>query len=189
MKIDRTWPPYFYLYSKWRYLNKLTYFSNIWCRTTFQGLHFWRQCRSQLEVIAAAMLLLLKKVRETNLGLWPVLWYSVPPFLLFFPLLYFYACLSFVAYFPIEAYQITIVSLPVCGSLLTTFEPISRFYEIQYGDNTIEGDLDAILSNPVASTIPKWRTFKFLRWIQNLHQWTRAMKCCMLTVLQGMNNF
>jgi hypothetical protein len=30
------------------------------------------------------------------------------------------------------------------------------------GDN-IEGDLDSILLNPIASTIPKWRTFKLLR--------------------------
>jgi hypothetical protein len=26
--------------------------------------------------------------------------------------------------------------------------------------------------NPVASAVPKWRTFKFLRWMQNLHQLT-----------------
>jgi hypothetical protein len=35
------------------------------------------------------------------------------------------------------------------------------------GDN-IEGDLDAISSNPVASTIPTWRTFKLLKWVQIL---------------------
>jgi hypothetical protein len=48
------------------------------------------------------------------------------------------------------------------------------FYEIQYGGHAIEGDLDAVLSNPVLSTIPKWRTFKLLTWMQNLHQSTWA---------------
>jgi hypothetical protein len=40
--------------------------------------------------------------------------------------------------------------------------------EILYGDDDIEGDLDSILLNPVASTITKWRTFKLLRWAQLL---------------------
>jgi hypothetical protein len=32
-----------------------------------------------------------------------------------------------------------------------------------------------ILSNPIAAAIPKWWTFKLLRWMQNLHQsiWDR----------------
>jgi hypothetical protein len=34
----------------------------------------------------------------------------------------------------------------------------------------VEGDLDAILRNPVTSTISKWQTFKLLRWMQNLNQ-------------------
>jgi hypothetical protein len=38
--------------------------------------------------------------------------------------------------------------------------------EILYGDDDIEGDLDSILLNPVASSIPKWRTFKLLRWVK-----------------------
>jgi hypothetical protein len=46
------------------------------------------------------------------------------------------------------------------------------FYEIQYGGHAIEGDLDAVLYNPLISTIPKWQTFKLLRWMQNLHQST-----------------
>jgi hypothetical protein len=44
------------------------------------------------------------------------------------------------------------------------------FYEIQWGGHAIEGDIDAVLFNPVLSAIPKWRTFKLLRWMQNLHQ-------------------
>jgi hypothetical protein len=41
---------------------------------------------------------------------------------------------------------------------------------IQQGSYAIEGDLEAILFNHVDSTIPKWRTFKLLRWMQNLQQ-------------------
>jgi hypothetical protein len=36
----------------------------------------------------------------------------------------------------------------------------------------MEGDLSAIIFNPVASTIAKWRTFGLLRQKQNLHQST-----------------
>jgi hypothetical protein len=46
------------------------------------------------------------------------------------------------------------------------------FYEIQQGGHAIEGDLDAVLFNPIPSSIQKWRTFKLLRWMQNLHQST-----------------
>jgi hypothetical protein len=46
------------------------------------------------------------------------------------------------------------------------------FYEIQYGGHAIEGDLETVLINPVPSTIPKWRMFKLLRWMQNSHQST-----------------
>jgi hypothetical protein len=46
------------------------------------------------------------------------------------------------------------------------------FYEIQQGGHAIEGNLETVLYNPVSSTIPKWRTFKLLWWMQNLHQST-----------------
>jgi hypothetical protein len=39
------------------------------------------------------------------------------------------------------------------------------FYEIQYGGHAIEGDLEAIIFNAVAATVPKWWTFKLFRWI------------------------
>jgi hypothetical protein len=42
--------------------------------------------------------------------------------------------------------------------------------EILYGDDGIEYYLDYILFNPVASTIPKWRIFKLLRWLQIFNQ-------------------
>jgi hypothetical protein len=39
-------------------------------------------------------------------------------------------------------------------------------------NHATEGDLDTILFNPASSAAPKWRTFKLLRWMQNLHQST-----------------
>jgi hypothetical protein len=41
---------------------------------------------------------------------------------------------------------------------------------ILYGSDGIEYYLDYILFNPVASTIPKWLTFKLLRWVQLLNR-------------------
>jgi hypothetical protein len=38
-----------------------------------------------------------------------------------------------------------------------------------YGGDDVEDDIDSILLNLVASTIPKWRTFKLL-WVQLLNQ-------------------
>jgi hypothetical protein len=65
-------------------------------------------------------------------------------------------------------------SLSICLSVsvypVITFEPLSRFYEIQYGGHAIERDLDSTRFIPVASTIPKWRMFKLLRWMQNFPQ-------------------
>jgi hypothetical protein len=40
------------------------------------------------------------------------------------------------------------------------------FDEIFYGGDGIEYYLDSILFNRVASIIPKWWTFKLLRWLQ-----------------------
>jgi hypothetical protein len=42
--------------------------------------------------------------------------------------------------------------------------------EILYGGDGIEYYLDYRLFNPVASTIPKWRTFKLLRCVQLLNR-------------------
>jgi hypothetical protein len=42
--------------------------------------------------------------------------------------------------------------------------------EILYGGDDIEGDLDFILFNAIASTFLKWRTFKRLRWMQLLNR-------------------
>jgi hypothetical protein len=40
------------------------------------------------------------------------------------------------------------------------------FHEIWYAGDAIKETLDATLFNIVASAIPKWRTFKLLRWVQ-----------------------
>jgi hypothetical protein len=42
--------------------------------------------------------------------------------------------------------------------------------EILYGGDGIEYYLDSMLFNPIASTIPKWQTFKLLRWVLLLNQ-------------------
>jgi hypothetical protein len=51
-----------------------------------------------------------------------------------------------------------------------TFELMVDLDEILYGGDDIEDDIDFILLNPVASTIPKWRTFKLLWWVQLLNR-------------------
>jgi hypothetical protein len=38
------------------------------------------------------------------------------------------------------------------------------FHEIWYGGNAIEGDLDAVVFNPISSTILKWLRFKGVSW-------------------------
>jgi hypothetical protein len=42
--------------------------------------------------------------------------------------------------------------------------------EILYGEDDIEDDLHIILLKSVASTIPKWPTFKLLWWVQLLNR-------------------
>jgi hypothetical protein len=52
---------------------------------------------------------------------------------------------------------------PLC--VFSPYELLNQlvdFYEIQWRGHIIQGDLNVIVCNPVASTIPKWRTFKLL---------------------------
>jgi hypothetical protein len=42
--------------------------------------------------------------------------------------------------------------------------------EILYGGDDIEGYLNFILFNATASTLPKWQTFKLLRWVKLLNR-------------------
>jgi hypothetical protein len=77
----------------------------------------------------------------------------------------------------------------LCVCPLSTSETIGKFYEIQYGGQAIEDDLKAISFHPVASTIPKWRTFKLLRWVQNFTSQCGPTLFRMVIDLQRMNNF
>jgi hypothetical protein len=52
------------------------------------------------------------------------------------------------------------------------FNQLIDFYDIQWRSHAIEGDLDAVIFNPVASTFRKWRTFKLLWWMENMPQST-----------------
>jgi high-affinity nickel permease len=72
-----------------------------------------------------------------------------------------------------EALEITILHarLPVCLYLsLIIVNHLLIVYEIQQGGHAAKGYLDAIISNHVALTIPKLRSFTLLRRTQNLHQ-------------------
>jgi hypothetical protein len=51
--------------------------------------------------------------------------------------------------------------------------------EILYRDDDIEDVLNSSLFNAIASTIPKWRTFKLLRCVQLWTEWWIWMKFCM----------
>jgi hypothetical protein len=57
---------------------------------------------------------------------------------------------------------------PVCVPL-TTFEPVSSLWNLTRRSCHWRWPRRRTF-NPVASTIPKWRTFKILRWMQNLHK-------------------
>jgi hypothetical protein len=71
-----------------------------------------------------------------------------------------------------EVYEITSLSVCPPPPPPITCEPIGRFLWNSVGRSCHWTDLDVVLINPVLSTIPKWRTFKLLRWMQNLHQST-----------------
>jgi hypothetical protein len=63
--------------------------------------------------------------------------------------------------------------LPSCLCVCLPYQLLSQLldvYEIQYGGHVIEDDLDAVAFNAVAAIIQKWRTFRFFRWMQNLHK-------------------
>jgi hypothetical protein len=61
--------------------------------------------------------------------------------------------------------------LSVCPTPITLNELV-HFQEIQHAGHVIECDLNAILFNPVLSTIPKYRTLKLASHIKNLNHST-----------------
>jgi hypothetical protein len=72
---------------------------------------------------------------------------------------HFKASTPFLAYFPK-------MKVGLSYHPLITLNQSVEFYEIWFAGDAVEYDLDAILFNLVASVIPKWRTFKLLRWVQ-----------------------
>jgi len=60
----------------------------------------------------------------------------------------------------------------VCVTHYQVLNQCVEFNKILYRGHSTEGNFDAIIFNPVASTIPNWQTFRLLRLMQNLHQLT-----------------
>jgi hypothetical protein len=54
------------------------------------------------------------------------------------------------------------------------------FYEIWYTGDAIQGDLDAVIFNPKASTILKWLRFKFKIFSLAQHGLGPKIKACIL---------
>jgi hypothetical protein len=54
--------------------------------------------------------------------------------------------------------------LCVCLSPYQILDQVVDFYEIWYVCDAIQGDLDAIIFNPIAPAILKWLRFEFVRW-------------------------
>jgi hypothetical protein len=63
--------------------------------------------------------------------------------------------------------------LPVYASVficpLITFEPTVILDASWYGGDATERARDAVISNPIVSTVLNWSSFKLLRWMQYLH--------------------
>jgi hypothetical protein len=72
--------------------------------------------------------------------------------------------------------------------LPTTLNQLVDFHEILYEGHVIEGDHDCKISNLAASTIPRWRTFKFLSGCKTLTT-IETMTFYMLIDLERMYNF
>jgi hypothetical protein len=57
------------------------------------------------------------------------------------------------------------------------------FHEIWYGGNAIQGDPDAIIFNPISSTILKWLMFKFVSWRHDFQSYTAMVWGCLIVGL------
>jgi hypothetical protein len=57
------------------------------------------------------------------------------------------------------------------------------FHEIWYGGDEIQGDFDAIISNPIAPTILKWLRFKFVSWRHDFKAYTAMVWDCLIVGL------
>jgi 4-hydroxy-L-threonine phosphate dehydrogenase PdxA len=52
-------------------------------------------------------------------------------------------------------------------------------YDIWYGADAIQGDLDAIIFNPIAKTILKWLKFKVVSWMHDFQPCTAMIWDCL----------
>jgi hypothetical protein len=57
------------------------------------------------------------------------------------------------------------------------------FHEIWYGGNAIQGDLDAVITNPISSTILKWLRFRFVSWRHGFQPCTAMVWDCLIVGL------
>jgi hypothetical protein len=57
------------------------------------------------------------------------------------------------------------------------------FHEIWYGGNVIEGDLDAIIFNPISSTILKQLRFRVVSWEHDFQPLTAMVWDCLIVEL------
>jgi hypothetical protein len=72
------------------------------------------------------------------------------------------------------------LSVRVCVPPNNVLNQLADFHEIQFGGHVIEDYLDTIFLSRVSSVISKWRTFRLLRLMENLHHCTWDIE-----ILQG----
>jgi hypothetical protein len=57
------------------------------------------------------------------------------------------------------------------------------YHEIWYGGNAIRGDFDAVIFNPISSTILKQLRFKVVSWRHDFHPYTAMVWDCLIVGL------
>jgi hypothetical protein len=67
------------------------------------------------------------------------------------------------------------------------FEPLGRFHEIWYLGNANQGDLDAIIYNPISSTVLKWLRFKVVSWRHDFQPCTAMVWDCLIVELSWLH--
>jgi hypothetical protein len=54
------------------------------------------------------------------------------------------------------------------------------FHEIWYGDNAIQGGLNAVIFNPISSNILKWLRFKVVSWRHDFQPFKAMVWDCLI---------
>jgi hypothetical protein len=62
------------------------------------------------------------------------------------------------------------------------------FHEVWYGGNDIQGDLDAIIFNPISSTFLKWLKFKTVSWGHDFQTRTAMVWDCLIVGLLSLHH-